>query len=487
MWAKEAAKKTTDSFFYKKNLALLESHLLASGGKKKYAKESIALWQEVAESAKFWDLFFKYYELNDDLSTNRETLETFRDNVTTELSDHYAEVSKRRGDKSIISTFSKAFKAKGGKVEKEHLNPIFERINKEIGKLEALNVSEDNVFDEEESEAINASLDSLQSDLKQLKKLGLQDDSQTKTVRDRAASALRAVVLDLYNNLGETDNALAVLQLAADISGTDSFRSQLKDEVKTIRNNKKNEDKVAPILQLIKNERYEEALEAVEKGLKSRSANKDLKDFYTLYKKIAITNIAGQRFKQAHDHFNAKKFETASAEFNAAAEIIEDNLHLFDLNEKGVRELTDEINSWTQTLNDANIESFDAERQKVYAITENDIPDGATREAYVILVDSYMMHGLSQYAIRKMGSPTTRVLRKAWGYGWWLLIIGGIGIAVASGGGGSSSDECATLESQLNSVESRATAARSAGDTAGYNALVPEQNRLASEMNTKCN
>lgn len=496
LWAKESQKKTADAFFYKKNLAVLYTLLLSTNGKKKYVAESLPLWKEIIESDKFWDVFFKHYELNDEISTNQDVLDSFRTKVVAHLSDTYSEIGKRRKDNSIILSFTSTFKVRGGKVEKDHLNPILERINTEVEKLDALKISEDGVFDEEESNAVNASLAALQGELKQLKKLGLHDDSKTRAVRDRAADALRTVVMDLHNNLDEKGNALAVLQLAADISGTDSKKAQLKEEVRTLRKNKKNEDRVAPILQLLKNEAYDEALAEIDKGLRSKSADKDLKDFYRLYKKVTITNIAGQKFKAAHELFNGDRFEAAGETFNDAAAAIEDNLDLFDFDKKGLEGVVSEISEWTKTLNDSSLAAFDEERKKLYATSEDQIPDGATREAYLILLDSYLMFGLAQFAIQKRGSAGTRFFRKAWSYGLWLLIIGGIIVAVASGSGddsgssgGSSGSSCVaeanSIKAQLDAVEQQATAAKNAGNTDGYNALVPRQNELASQYNAK--
>jgi hypothetical protein len=103
--------------------------------------------------------------------------------------------------------------------------------------LEKLKVSEDGKLDKEESDHIRNAVGVIQAEMNKLIDLGLYDDSQTKIMRDRAANALRAIVLDLHNNLSELDKSAKLLEVAISIVGTDSLKNKLNAELEQINKN----------------------------------------------------------------------------------------------------------------------------------------------------------------------------------------------------------------------------------------------------------
>jgi hypothetical protein len=56
-------------------------------------------------------------------------------------------------------------------------------------------------------------------------------------MRDRSANALRAIVLDLHNNLSELEKSAKLLEVAISIAGTDSLKNKLTTELEQINKN----------------------------------------------------------------------------------------------------------------------------------------------------------------------------------------------------------------------------------------------------------
>ena len=109
-----------------------------------------------------------------------------------------------QNDNDIMLAFSKSFTAKGERIQKNVLDPVFESIHAASVRLEKLNISEDEQFTADEVDELKELIDGLRRDFMKFQKIGFYDDSQARIMRDRAASAIRTVTLDLYNNLNES-------------------------------------------------------------------------------------------------------------------------------------------------------------------------------------------------------------------------------------------------------------------------------------------
>jgi hypothetical protein len=59
----------------------------------------------------------------------------------------------------------------------------------------------------------------------------LYDNSKTIIIRDGFAKSLRAVALDLTNNLSEDDNAISLFKDALKFVGTDSLKQKIEEDV----------------------------------------------------------------------------------------------------------------------------------------------------------------------------------------------------------------------------------------------------------------
>ncbi len=236
-WQNAADGDGAKSYFYRKNLAILYCMVLSVENDKQYLQDSLTTWKSILESDKFWSAFSKAYKLHDEQTASDEVISEFKKHVVSYLSDIYTELHELHNDNDYIQQFQSVFSAKGEQVEKKILNPVYQTIHSAVEKLEKLKVSEDGKLDKDESDHIRNAVGAIQSEMNKLIDLGLYDDSQTKIMRDRAANALRAIVLDLHNNLSELDKSAKLLEVAISIAGTDSLKNKLTAELEQINKN----------------------------------------------------------------------------------------------------------------------------------------------------------------------------------------------------------------------------------------------------------
>ena len=170
--------------------------------------------------------------MHDEQTSSQEIVDDFKDQVVGYLSDIYTELNQIHKDDSFLNEFQQVFSSKGGKIEKNVLNPIYQTINGAVESLEKMKISEDGVFDKDESELVKKSVGIIQSELNRLIDLGLYEDSQSKLMRDRASNALRTIVLDMHNGLNEYTRSKKLLEVAVQICGTDSLKNKLQSRAR---------------------------------------------------------------------------------------------------------------------------------------------------------------------------------------------------------------------------------------------------------------
>jgi uncharacterized protein YaiE (UPF0345 family) len=241
VWQNAAEGQSTKSFFYKKNLAILYCLVLTAEDNKEYLQNSLVAWKELVDSDKFWASFSKVYKLHDEQTASEDIISDFKKHVVEYLSDIYTELHQIHKNSDYLNEFQKVFSAKGEKIEKSILGPAYQSINKSVEELEKMEVSKDGKFDKEESEKIKKLVASVSQELNKLIDLGLYDDSQTKIMRDRAANALRSIVLDLHNNLSELEKSHGLLEVAIKIAGTESLKDKLQGELDQIQDSIKSD------------------------------------------------------------------------------------------------------------------------------------------------------------------------------------------------------------------------------------------------------
>ena len=249
-WQNASEGQSTKSFFYKKNLAILYCLTLSTSDNKEYLRNSLEAWKELVDSDKFWTSFSKVYKLHDEQTASEDIISDFKKHVVECLSDIYTELHHHHKHSDYLSEFQKVFSAKGEKIEKSILGPAYQAISHAVEELGKMEVSKDDNFDKEESEKIKGLVASVQQELNKLIDLGLYDDSQTKIMRDRAANALRTIVLDLHNNLSELQKSEGLLEVAIKLAGTESLKNQLRGELEQISKNVKDDAENAVAIEI---------------------------------------------------------------------------------------------------------------------------------------------------------------------------------------------------------------------------------------------
>ncbi len=249
-WQNASEGQSTKAFFYKKNLAILYCLALSASNNKEYLQKSLETWKELVDSDKFWTSFSKVYKLHDEQTASEDIISDFKKHVVDYLSDIYTELHHHHKHSDYLSEFQKVFSAKGERIEKSILGPAYQAISHAVEGLEKMEVSKDDNFDKEESEKIKGLVATVQQELNKLIDLGLYDDSQTKIMRDRAANALRTIVLDLHNNLSELQKSEGLLEVAIKLAGTESLKNKLRGELEQIQKNVKDDVENAVVIEI---------------------------------------------------------------------------------------------------------------------------------------------------------------------------------------------------------------------------------------------
>lgn len=507
IWEGDASKETASGFVAKKNLAILSSLLLLSTGQKKYLTQSVGCWKDLILVDKFWAHFAKIYALNDEIGTSKNALDEFSKKASDDLSDFYTDVSEVHKDGSYYSLFSQIFAVKGQRIQKDVLSPIYEGIHDASERLKTLNISEDNIISDDEIKTVKLLLRKLQENFGKLKELGLYEDSQSKTMRDKAAEAIRTVALDIYNNLYESAKPAALLQAAEKIAGTTGTKQKLARDVVQIRKNIANEKIIIPINDLIEDEKFTEALDKIESLMPKHKDDKELVEYFHSRIKWCVTGIAAKDFKECMDQFNAKKFGEVQSNFVGLRDFVLSYIGYFDFDKAALQGVLDQIEALTSDASSLNIDNVQNYRNQIIEGAPESFKEQFEEMILVVLIDSSIYANLATHL------PTIRRKNTIKKWAWYIvigiivLIIAGAsgsddsststgtstGNSTSSGASGSSSNSawqtCSnqydSLKSQLDSVEASMRRYEAVDDADNYNALVPKQNSLVNQVNAK--
>lgn len=485
---------TAKGFIAKRNLAVLHSLLLLDSGKEKDLDASLRHWKEIVESDKFWESFQKIYQLNDEVGTSDNVFTDLRKRVEKDLADFYAEAADEQGDNDIMLAFSRSFSVKGDRIQKDVLNPVFESIHEASERLEKLELSADEQITTEEIDELKKLISGLRRDFKKLKEIGLYDDSQAKTMRDKAANAVRTVTLDLYNNLNESTKSMSLLKVAIEICGTPGLRSRLEDDMKDLRAGVADEKVTKPINDLMEEEKFQEALDLVVQELPKHKKNAQLTNFLHSRVKWAVTGVVAPEFRAANELVDKGNWKDAAPKFRWVKEFIMHYIEYFDFNQEALNDILERLDAMSAQITEGSLEQIDTYRNELREQAKELFDEQFEEFILLMLIDSTAYGNLS--------AQIPKIKRKnqfknwAWGIGILIFLIiagasgdGDSGDSGSSGSGSSAATQCQkeydALKSQLDSLESTANARKRAGDTDGYNALVPQQNTLVGQVNAK--
>ncbi|MBI2048237.1 MAG: hypothetical protein HYT27_03795, partial [Parcubacteria group bacterium] len=419
-------KDTAKALLYKKNLAVLHCLLLFKKNSKINLTQSLKLWKELIDSDRFWGAFTKVYKLHDELGTSQEIIDEFKSHAISYVADIYTGLGQFYNDNAYVAESSKILEAKGAATEKAVLNPIFQSVAEVVDKLESLKVGEDGKIDKEEAQTIKVLIGKLQKKFNELIELGLYEDSQSKTIRDRAANAIRVVVLDLHNNLNETDKAIALMNVALKIAGTSGTEAKVRHDIRVLEETKKNAGLVSPIVNLIAEEKFEEALNQIELDRKKYSGNAELQEFYDTQKKLSITMVALKKYNQAREYFDKQQENLAKPLFEEAGNLIYANIDLYNFNKKVIEDLIAEIKSNMTKVNLRNLNQFDEYRNSYINLAKDKFEGQFEQWALIVLVDANIYGGLTDFM--RGARQKNNVANILYTLGWLTVWFYGIGL-----------------------------------------------------------
>jgi len=425
LWEEASKKNNSISILYKKNLAILYCILLDEENNEAYLRESILLWKDIFYSEKFWKLFFKSYELNENQSADKDLLNEFKNSVPDYLSDIYTELHSKYQTPIYINEFQQAFSQKSEKMEKDVLSPVYELINSYVVHLRELSIIKDNALNKSEMKKIKPLIQSMQAEFNKLIDLGLYDDSQTKILRDKAVEAIRRLVLKLYNNLNESKKATALLEIALQIVGTTGLEEKIKQDIKKIEEMEKNLIIIQPVIDLIEKQKYEDACNLIQIEMVKHANNHELLEDYITKKKRCIYEIAIKKWLKADELFSENP-TAAALIYIESSQLIYDNIYLFDFNTEAINNIIAEIKEVTQKVNAHNLDQLDKYRNKfVKAATEKF--EGTYEETiFIVLIDGYIFSGVASVfkAVKRKNANDKLVS--------WVVQIAGWGAFIAA-------------------------------------------------------
>lgn len=293
---------TIEELFKKKNLAIIQTILLLNNDST-YLKESINYWKEILDSDKYWKSFEKIYEANDEADIETELIENFRLEVPNFLADAYLDASDK--DNSIFTEFRSVFKVKGSSVDKKIIAPALNSIAHEIEILEKQDVGADNVFSQQEISEIGSAVKNIRRQLAKLSEMELDEDSEVKVYRDKAAEAIRKVVIDLNNTLDETKKAIQLLEVGYEICGTTALRQKLKNDLDDLKEIQSSNEIYGPISELMGKNKTNEALALIDQYLLSSDIAEGVKEGLIKFKQTIEDRIKvhGKPIKSAPSLF----------------------------------------------------------------------------------------------------------------------------------------------------------------------------------------
>jgi hypothetical protein len=296
IWKNASETDNSTGLFYKKNLTVLYCLRLLNEENDDYLKESLTNWREIVNSDKFWATFEKRYVMNNDQTINADLIREFRGNVVKHISDIYHDLYQEYKNSKYVKDFQDVFGTLGEKTEKNLLKPIHQSIYDIIAELNKISLEKDDDSHEEDIKKtdyecencgkissklssksfdykdgsilceechkkigkqwqkqidseetvegsskklrqINKVIAKLKSRLDQLREIGLYEDSKSIAVRDDAAQAIRNAAIMIHNEALMKKKSLELLELATEISGTESTKEKWESDLKIVREN----------------------------------------------------------------------------------------------------------------------------------------------------------------------------------------------------------------------------------------------------------
>jgi len=299
IWKNASETENSLGLFYKKNLAIFYCVLMFIEKNDEYLEPSLLCWEELINSKKFWDRFQKSFLINNDQNINSDLIKDFKNNVTKNISDIYHDLYLQHNDSKYIKKFQDKFDVVGDKTTENIIKPIHQSLYDLIEDLKKINFkTHDNAeqmyanqekpttvcnycgrteirssskkfFDYDDGSILcnqchksiggdwqekhkteeviggySSKLKQIQDitskiddELEKLENTGLYEEDQSKVIRDHLAQAIRDLAIDIHNEVDMRNRSIELVNLAIEISGTDSLKQNFKSDLNIVKTN----------------------------------------------------------------------------------------------------------------------------------------------------------------------------------------------------------------------------------------------------------
>ena len=311
IWTQAIENNSPKREFYKKNLAILDLFILSEKDAKYSIEESLKLWKELLVSDKFWADFIKIYKLNDDLDTSTEVIDNFRNNASSILSDIYADLGKKNNTDLYLNEFVKLFGAKGEDLDRTVLTPIHQEINKSLTIFTEIVIEPDKPVDQPTKNKIKKTIKDMELSINKFVKLKLYEDSQVIVLRDKIATAIKTLAINISDSAKDYKFSLEVLESSLIFVSSELLKSKINDNILIVEGNVAGLE-LNDVLELVSKGNFEEAILVVNRKLENEKLSKEAKSQLEEFKRSYEERIKtfGKPIKSAPTLFTIWGFGT---------------------------------------------------------------------------------------------------------------------------------------------------------------------------------
>jgi len=409
----------------KRDLAIyLTLLLLHKKTNKKYLEESLLLWRDLITSDLAWKYFNLYFKNIDDLNTSDSTLIGLRKFAEDTISDIYSNLSEKWGDHEYSKLYTKIFGKIGTHTQKNVLNPSSKQINDAIDDLFSIRWHDESPSKENLS-IIKSGISKVQDSLNALIEADLYEESEVVVLRDKASEAIRSIAIDLTNKYNDYERSAQILAIAEEISGTQSTKNKNQNDKGTVEENRIAQKLQVPVLELLNEEKYVEAVNFVHHQIKINRGNKKILVFLEMQLTAVISRYISEERAAAMDKVT-KGDNVGITMFEELRTYISDNLDRFELNLEKVEEIIDDIDIRTAIVTKAKFDELAQERDDFVKSLFEKMGDGSSTSVLVCLIDCAYYVPLGKFL--KISRSKNHTLNILFNIGWWTLLINGFGL-----------------------------------------------------------
>jgi len=388
-----------------KNRTIYWCILFSSRKSKAYLNPSLDSWKSLVQSDTFWADYIDTYKTLFAFDITPEVITEFRAGIVAALSDMYTEISQLTDDPDYLLEFQRRFATRGGRVEKEVLDPVFQKIQSSVEVLNSLDISKNRSSDPGIIREIDSHLTAIRGNFNKLVPMGLYEDSITKSMRDKAAEAIRNTSLRINNEWSNPAKALEVLQSARSIAGSPGLRIKLENETRQLEEIRLGNLVLPSIEDLIRRKQYDEALALIEKQMPA-TTSAHVREVFISRKKACIAGIALMKYNVAVTEYNQRNFTGAGELYDQISTLLYDNLALFNFPKQDIDHLLSTIPDFVSgAVTQRSLHGLDIFRKNNYNTIRHTIQGKDEHYLVIILFDSRLFLALIKSGIPGGNSP----------------------------------------------------------------------------------